>query len=71
MPPSKVCPQWHELMAQRVLHFSAFVIRRDFTIDALFVMVSFAFHESHQTYYTDPELVLSMAQVNATCNTSM
>ena len=25
MPPSKVCPQWHELMARRVLHFSAFI----------------------------------------------
>ena len=25
MPPSKVCPQWHEFMARRVLHFSAFI----------------------------------------------
>ena len=25
MPPSKVCPQWHELLARRVLHFSAFI----------------------------------------------
>ena len=26
MPPSKVCSQWHKLMARRVLHFSAFIL---------------------------------------------
>ena len=30
MSPSKVCPQWHELMARRVLHFSAFVATGNF-----------------------------------------
>ena len=30
MTPSKVGPQWHEIMARRVLHFSAFISHASF-----------------------------------------